>query len=152
MEICHDQQDNCIAGFSPDRRRAAVRPGRGASYMTAPMTGARYYDERPAPPVESVIVRPDYEYIEKQQLIGNINGEHNPTAFTISRPVEFSDLDLANPSDRRELRARVRDTAEDLCYQLDARIPQLSGDRSADRECIRNATRNALRDVGYGPG
>ena len=128
-------------------------PATAQSYSyDGPYEGARYYDERPAPPVESVIVRPDYQYIEKQNLIGNINGEHNPTAFTISRPVEFSDLNLADPADRRDLRARVRDTAEDLCYQLDARIPQLSGDRSADRECIRNATRNALRDEGYGPG
>ncbi len=112
----------------------------------------RYYDDRAAPAVETVIVRPDYEYIEKQQVIGRINGEHNPTAYTISRPVDFSDLNLANPSDYRELRARVWDTAEALCYQLDARIPQLRGDRSADRECIRNATRNAMRDVRYGPG
>ena len=123
-------------------------PAAAQSYSyDGPYEGARYYDERPAPAVESVIVRPDYEYIEKRQLVGNINGEHNPTAFTISRPVEFSDLNLADPTDRRELRARVQDTAEELCYQLDARVAQLRGDRSADRECVRNATRNAMRDV-----
>ena len=109
-------------------------------------------DERPAPDVEQVIVRPDYDYVEKRQLLGNINGERNPTAYTIERPVDYSDLNLADASDRRELRARIHDTAEELCYQLDGRFPQLRGDRSADRECIRNATRNALRDVGHGPG
>jgi UrcA family protein len=127
-------------------------PAMAQSYYDGPREDVRYYDERPVPVTETVIVRPDYDYVEKRQLIGNINGEHNPTAYTIERPVDFSDLNLADVSDRRELRARVRETAEDLCYQLDGRFPQLRGDSSADRECIRNATRNALRDVGYRPG
>jgi len=122
------------------------------SAYDGPRDDARYIDERPAPDVERVIVRPDYDYVEKRQLIGNINGERNPTAYTIERPVDFSDLNMADASDRRELRARIHDTAEELCYQLDGRFPQLRGDSSADRECIRNATRNAMRDVGYGPG
>ena len=125
-------------------------PAMAQGYYDAPRDDVRYYDERPV--TETVIVRPDYDYVEKRQLIGNINGEHNPTAYTIERPVDFSDLNLADASDYRELRARVRDTAEELCYQLDGRFPELRGDRSADRECIRNATRNALRDVRYGPG
>ena len=32
----------------------------------------RYYDETPV--TETVIVRPDYDYVEKRQLIGNISG------------------------------------------------------------------------------
>jgi len=41
----------------------------------------------------------------------------------------------------------VLDTARDLCYELDARIPDLRGDTSADRECVRKATRDAMRAV-----
>ena len=119
------------------------------SAYDSPRDDVRYYDERPAPAVESVIVRPDYDYIEKRQLIGPVNGERNATAYTISRPVDFADLNLSSRADRHELVLRVRDTAEELCYRLDARFPQLRGDRSADRECVRNATRNAMRDI-YG--
>jgi UrcA family protein len=134
------------------------------SYL-APRTETRVYEaptyttpaytyQTPAYDVatETVIVRPDYEFLEKHQLVGNINGEHNPTEFSLSRPVSFGDLNLADASDRQELRERIRDTAADLCYQLDARVPQLRGDRSADRECIREATRDAMRDALYGRG
>jgi len=102
-----------------------------------------YYDGR----TETVIVHPYYNEIQKRQLIGPVNGERDPTEFTLSRPVSFSDLDLTRDEDFLELRARVRDTARDLCYELDARIPDLRGDTSADRECVRNATRNAMRAV-----
>ncbi|HMH65621.1 MAG TPA: UrcA family protein [Rhizomicrobium sp.] len=111
-----------------------------------------YTLERPADTVEHVVVRPDYDYVEKHQLIGHVNGEVNPVEYGISRPVNFSDLNLSREADYRELRERVRDTAEDLCYQLDARFPELRGDRSADRECVRNATRNAMRAALYGDG
>lgn len=107
------------------------------------------YDAHPAPVTETVIVRPYYDYdrVEKRQLVGRINGEVNPTEYSLSRPVTFSDLDLSREADYIELRARVRDTARDLCYQLEARVPDLRGDSSADRECVRTATRNAMRDV-----
>jgi UrcA family protein len=108
-----------------------------------------YYDYRPVPTTESVIVHPYYDYdrIEKRQLLGRIDGEVNPTEYSLSRPVVFSDLDLTRDDDYLELRARVRDTAADLCAELDARVPGLRGDASADRECVRTATRNAMRDV-----
>ena len=121
----------------------------------SPTYGPTYYDydARPAPVIEpvteTVIVHPYYDYdrVEKRQLTGRINGEVNPTEYTISRPVSFSDLDLSREADYIELRARVRDAARDLCYQLEARVPQLRGDSSANRECVRNATRNAMRDA-----
>mgnify|MGYP001554937171 CR=1 FL=1 len=84
---------------------------------------------------------------EEMERLGRINGEVNPTEFRISRPVNFSDLNLLHDSDYLELRARVRATAQDLCAQLDERVPELRGDRSADRDCVRDATRNAMRDV-----
>ena len=69
----------------------------------------RYSDDRAS---ETVIVRPyDYDRIEKRQLTGRINGEVNPTEYSLSRPVSFSDLDLTRDDDYLELKARVRDTA-----------------------------------------
>lgn len=103
------------------------------------------YDNRAS---ETITVRPyDYDRIEKRQLTGRINGEVDPTEYSLSRPVNFSDLDLTRDADYLELKARVRDTAMDLCTELDARVPDLRGDRSADRECVRTATRNAMREV-----
>jgi UrcA family protein len=96
---------------------------------------------------ETVIVHPDYDDIEKRQLLGRVNGEVNPTEYTLSRPVSFSDLDLTRDEDYLELKSRVRITAENLCAELDDRVPQLRGDTSADRECVRTATRNAMHDV-----
>jgi len=63
---------------------------------------------------ETVIVHPDYDDIEKRQLLGRVNGEVNPTEYTLSRPVNFSDLDLTSDEDYLELKARVRITAENL--------------------------------------
>ncbi len=96
---------------------------------------------------ETVIVHPYYNDIEKRQVVGRVNGEVNPTEYTLSRPVDFSDLNLVHDEDYLELKSRIRDAAEDMCAQLDARVPQLRGDASADRECVRTATRHALQDV-----
>jgi len=120
----------------------------GAGFANAqdygPYQERSYYD-----PVvgETVIVHPDYDTIYTRQRLGRINGEVNPTEFRISRPVDFSDLNLIRDKDFLEFKARVRDTARDLCAELDARVPGLAGDRSADTQCVRDATRNAVRDV-----
>jgi UrcA family protein len=101
------------------------------------------YDDR----TETVIVRPDHDFIQKHQVIGRVNGEVNPTAYSLQRPVELADLDLSRAADRQEMRNRVYETAVNLCYELDDRVPGLREDESADRECVRTATRNAIRDV-----
>jgi UrcA family protein len=117
----------------------------------APGNFDRSTDDRTGPVSETIIVhpQPDYDVIEKQQLLGRVDGDINPQAYSVARPVTFADLDLSDPVDRAELRERVRDTAQDLCAELDARVPGLSGSRSADEECVRKATRDAMRDV-YG--
>ena len=67
-----------------------------------------YYD-----PVvgETVIVHPDYDTIYTQQRLGRINGEVNPTEFRISRPVDFSDLNLIRDADYLECGTRPRHRA-----------------------------------------
>jgi UrcA family protein len=104
-----------------------------------------YYDDRGGPS-ETVIVHPN-DYIDEQQLTGRFNGEINPQAYSISRPVDFSDLDLRRVADREALHDRIFQTASDMCAELDARVPGLSGSPSEDRECVQDATRNAMRDV-----
>jgi len=139
----------CGAGASAQDYNYSNGPYNDAGY--APGNFDRSTEDRTSPVSETIIVhpQPDYDVIEKQQLLGRVDGDINPQAFTVSRPVTFADLDLSDPVDRAELRERVRNTAEDLCAELDARVPGLSGSRSADKECVRNATRDAMRDV-YG--
>jgi UrcA family protein len=120
--------------------------GYGPGYGPAPSYGpGPGYQDRES--TESVIVTPDYDEIQQQQLIGHINGEVNPQAYTISRPVNFSDLNLDRHDDRVELRIRVEQTAQDMCAELDNRVPGLAGYPSADRECVQKATRNAMREA-----
>jgi UrcA family protein len=125
-------------------------------YRTAPYDSAPIYRDSDSgyrdggaydDGTESVIVRPDSGFIEKHQVIGRVNGEINPTAYSLARPVDLADLDMSLASDRREMRNRVYETAVNLCYELDDRVPGLREDESADRECVRTATRNAIRDV-----
>jgi UrcA family protein len=113
----------------------------------SPTYNSYAYDSYDRPADETIIVHPYYDRVEKQQLLGRIDGAVNPVELSISRPVNFSDLNLSRDADFIELRARIHDTATDLCAELDARFPELRGDRSADRECVRNATRNAMRTV-----
>jgi len=138
---------------------AGMASAQDYAYSNGPYNDAGYqpgnydrsYDERDyraAPPVETVIVHPN-DVIEEQQVIGRVDGEVNPQAYNIQRPVDFSDLNLSRGADRAELHARIYQTASDLCAELDARVPGLAGDSSADRECVRSATRQALQDV-YG--
>jgi UrcA family protein len=107
----------------------------------------RAYDDR-AGPSETIIVHPN-DVIEERQVLGRINGEVNPQEYSISRTVDLSDLNLSRDADRAELHDRIFETASDLCAELDARVPGLSGDASADRECVLGATRKAMRDVMY---
>jgi UrcA family protein len=100
-----------------------------------------YYDRDYDANTETVIVHPYYDDVEQRRL------PDHTMEYRMSRPVSFSDLDLTSDEDYLELRDRIHDTAQDLCYQLDAQVPGLRGDRSADRECVRNATRNAIRAV-----
>ena len=114
-------------------------------YESPTYNGPSYSYERPAD--ETIIVHPYYDRVEKRQLMGRVDGELNPVELSISRPVNFSDLDLSRRADTIELRERIHDTATDLCAELDARVPELRGDRDADRECVRTATRNAMRSA-----
>jgi UrcA family protein len=126
---------------------AALLWGAGAAMAqdryAGPYPTDDYYDR--APPSETVIVRP-YNWIEKRQLVGRINGEINPVELSISTPVSFGDLDLRRDSDFRELHDRILDTARGLCAQLARHEPGLN-DTDGNNECVRTATRNAMDDV-----
>ena len=120
--------------------------GHGAYY--GPGYYGRVHDDRVGPPSETIIVHPN-DVIEERQILGRAGGEINPQEYSIARTIDFSDLNLSQGADRAELHDRIFETASDLCAELDARVPGLSGDRDADRECVRDATRKAMRDALY---
>ena len=136
-----------IGAASAQSYYSASRPLDEAEYYQRTYDRATGRDLQPASDVESVIVHPYYQDIEKRQMTGRFNGEINPTAYSLSRAVDFSDLDLSRSPDRAELRIRVHETAQDLCAQLEDRVPSLRGDRSASRSCVREASRQAMRAV-----
>jgi UrcA family protein len=129
---------------------AALLCGAGAAQAQGYYDGYsdRGYTDWANPASETIIVHPN-DQIEEQQMLGRHDGEINPQAYTISRRIDFSDLNLANGADRMALHDRIYQTASNLCAELDARVPGLAGDRDADRECVRDATRNAMRDALY---
>ena len=62
----------------------------------------------------------------------------------LSREVRFDDLNLRTAWGARELRARVRYTASNLCMKLDVRYP-VSADNSPP--CYSTAVRNAMYEA-----
>lgn len=142
---------NRIAIIGSAAIAAALLLGGGAAGAQdyRPYDAPRYHEDyQPvAPPEERVVVRPWYNPVERRRILGRVNGEINPTEYALSREVVFSDLDLSQPLDRAELRARVRHTARELCAELDDRVPELRGYPSEDRECVRKAAQQAMRDV-----
>jgi len=76
----------------------------------------------------------------------NIHAERNtfglPGKLTASRAVPYDDLDLATHDGARELRERVRQTAQDICRELD----DASGTREQPgaTKCYEGALKTAM--------
>ena len=100
---------------------------------------------------ETVIVHP-YNHIERHPMVGHVNGEVDPVYLSMSRPVNFSDLDLSNPADFQILRERVYDTAHVLCMTLARRdqMGTLDSDPEATRQCVREASADAMSRIPVG--
>ncbi len=85
---------------------------------------------------EEVIVHAPYDRVH-----------HYPDGTaTLSREVSYADLDLSTRDGRHELRARVRDTARDVCVELRDRTSNATDplDRMDTTRCEREAYRDAM--------
>jgi UrcA family protein len=80
-------------------------------------------------------------------------GKYSPTGIeqtvSLSRTVQYGDLNLATSAGARELENRISDTATAVCTDLGARYPASSvGAERADRNaCINQAVNNAMKQV-----
>lgn len=70
------------------------------------------------------------------------------STITMSRAINFHDLNLANDGDVTALKQRVNDTARAICRQLDRRFSGGRWQRTPqDRDCVQNASNSALAEV-----
>lgn len=67
-----------------------------------------------------------------------------PQRVSLSAGVAYGDLDLRTNRGARELRARIRHTAYQLCTEIDANYPGPGGETQA---CLRDAQRNAMNEA-----
>lgn len=67
-----------------------------------------------------------------------------PPRVELSREVSYGDLDLRTYEGARELRARVRYTAHQICTEIDANYPGPDGETQA---CYRQASHNAMTEA-----
>ena len=103
---------------------------------------------------ESVIIRPNRHplgVILRNQRLGDSarSGSLFSEELSLSEAVDYSDLDLARVSDRRELQSRIRDTAQNICATLDAQ-DRMYSDAATTRECVRTAIRGAQSQIPEG--
>jgi UrcA family protein len=70
------------------------------------------------------------------------------STITMSRGVNFHDLDLSSEKDVATLETRVRQAADDICRELGRRFPTGRFARSnQNRDCVKNASDSALTEV-----
>jgi len=89
---------------------------------------------------EEVIVDGPYTISQVQEpWLGLTMGE---LKISVSRRVNFSDLDFSKQADLDELRDRLKTAAMDSCVELERRFPSMiySSDRTR-KQCVREANR-----------
>lgn len=75
---------------------------------------------------------------------GAPTGLMNPEVFSLTRAVNYSDLDLSRPADIREMERRIGSTARDICQELARRLRQSGDYVSPANDCIRKATDDGI--------
>ena len=95
---------------------------------------------------EDVIIRaPDVVRRPLPRTPGVAPGLLNPEIVSLTRAVSYADLDLSKAADVAELETRVKNTAKDVCQELNRRYPRNGGQYvygSAD--CVKKATDDGL--------
>lgn len=82
-------------------------------------------------------------YVVKKTSTGMT--KNRVTTVTMSRQVSYSDLDLSTAEGKAALEVRVKETAANICKQLDRRYPGQSFDE--DKNCVQEAIDEAMVSV-----
>lgn len=83
--------------------------------------------------------------VEELTVTGQWNGRGEPPA-TLSRVVNFDDLDLRNAADQAVLRERVTRVASDICDELGQDRPNRT---NLGHSCQEQAVQNAMQQVRF---
>lgn len=76
------------------------------------------------------------------------HGPKNAQVITVSRKVNYHDLDLAKPADVTVLEQRVKQSAKDVCAELDRQYTSSDWTRiKEERFCARDVSATGLAEV-----
>ena len=92
---------------------------------------------------ESVTVIPPY--VVAKASTGYFKDKE--TTVTISRNVDYGDLDLKTPQGQAALQGRVKEAAAGVCHQLDRRYPTSMNVPVKSGNCVRTAENDAMAQV-----
>ncbi|HJW41494.1 MAG TPA: UrcA family protein [Rhizomicrobium sp.] len=104
----------------------------GLLLTTAPVF-AQDYDGLATERVE--VIAPNHHHADRSSTGAPI------VDVALTREVRFDDLDLSTPRGAHILRARIRNTAQELCSKLDLRYPVATSDSPP---CYRTAVSDAM--------
>jgi UrcA family protein len=100
----------------------------------------------PASPevTEEIIVRGPYIVRREPLAARNRYGLTNPEIISVSRAVSYADIDLSKGPGANELEKRIRDTANDVCQELNRRYPRSGIYIYVSTDCVKSATDDAM--------
>jgi UrcA family protein len=95
---------------------------------------------------EKITVQGPYT-VRTEMTKRSLGGEMPEFTISVSRDVNYADLDLSKSEDVAKLRDRVATAAKDSCRELDSRFPRdvyIPVNESSRKDCVRHATGQAL--------
>jgi UrcA family protein len=125
----------------------------GLMLAAFPASAQGYSDQavdQNGPSEEVIVTGPDYYYHAPypSSPLGR-----PPEQTTLSLPVSYSDLDLTTREGAHELRARVRDAAQDICSELASRYPiRMANSAPCYEKAVEsglNRAENAIHEARY---
>lgn len=108
----------------------------GAFVLAAGAASAQDYGYGPPPGDENITVYAPRVHVEPNKRLDGA-----PEKLSMSVNVRYDDLDLSSREGARELRARVRDSARDVCAQLRDAYPY---QKMPGTSCFKDAYENAM--------
>lgn len=110
----------------------------------AAASGAAAQDQRDEGGSAEIVVTAPYEV--RREVVGRASGTGAPIeVISLTRRVDYSDLDLTRHADVQQLEQRVNEIAREACDQLSQLYPIAA--RDGNRDCVTEALRDAMRQV-----
>jgi len=100
------------------------------------------------PSSEQVIITSPYVVRQAPAPANRAAGLRNPELISVTRAVSYADLDLSKAVGVTELQTRVRNTARDVCAELNRLYPRTGGQYIySNTDCVKKATDDGMEVV-----